>query len=103
MAKLQINPTGTEETIEFYLDPVKHPVAYRNKKEELMNSGMPPDEIDRYIMNTPFVMEVYYSKDQGLFFVESETIGIIKMYNPYDGSEIHNPESGWEDWEITIV
>jgi hypothetical protein len=54
-------------------------------------------------MNTPFVMEVYYSKDQGLFFVESETIGIIKMYNPYDGSEIHNPESGWEDWEITIV
>jgi hypothetical protein len=102
MAKLQINPQGTEETIEFYLDQVKHPVAYGNKKVELMNSGMPLDEIDRYIRNTPFVMEVYYSKDQGLFLVESEPIGIIKMYNPYDGIEIFNPESGWDDEEITL-
>ena len=101
MAKLQINPAGTEEVIEVYIDPIKHPVAYSNKLEELIGSGMTREEAERFILTTPFEMELYYSKDQGLFLVESEPLEYIKVYNPYDGNVIPHPEK-WDDWEITL-
>jgi hypothetical protein len=92
MAKLQINPQGTEEIFELYLDPVKHPVAYNNKVEELVGSGMSREEADSFIQTTPFVLEAYYSTGQGLFLVESEAIEFNDIHNPYDGTTVYNPE-----------
>lgn len=93
MAKLQINPQGTEEVFEIYLDPVKHPVAYNNKVEELIDSGMSREEADRFVQTMPFVLEVYYSQGQGLFLVESEAIEYNDIHNPYDGEVLFNPEN----------
>lgn len=92
MAKLQINPQGTEEVFEIYLDPVKHPVAYGNKLDELVASGMSRDEAHSFILTTPFVLEVYYSEGHGMFLVESEAIEFNDMCNPYTGNVIYNPE-----------
>jgi len=92
MLKLQINPTGLEEVIEIFIDPVKHPIAYKNKFDELIESGMTREEAEELIRTTPFEMEFYYSKNQGLFLVESEPLEYITIYNPYDGEAIPNPE-----------
>ena len=93
MAKLQINPQGTEEVFELYLDPVKHPVAYGNKVEELMSAGMTREEAERCIQATPFVLEAYYSSGQGLFLVESEAVEFNDIHNPCDGKTVYNPEN----------
>lgn len=93
MTKLQINPQGTEEVVELYLDPLKHPVAYNSKVEELIASGMTREQADTFVQNTPFVMEVYYAPDQGLFLVESEPIAFNDIHNPYDGEVVYNPEN----------
>lgn len=90
MSKLKINPQGTEEVIEIYLDSVKHPVAYNAKIDELIESGMTREEAEGFISTTPFVMELYYAPNQGLFLVESEAIESTEIYNPYCGEEIPN-------------
>lgn len=92
MSPLKINPAGTEEVIQVYLDPVKHPIAYAAKKQELINCGMSEKEAKDYILRNPFEMELYYSIDQGLFLIESEPLELITVYNPYDGQEMINPE-----------
>lgn len=93
MAKLQINPQGAEEIFELYLDPVKHPVAFDNKVQELMDAGMSRVEAEQFIRTTPFVLEAYYSPKQGLFLVESEAIEFNDIHNPYDGTTVYNPEN----------
>lgn len=79
------------DIIEVYLCPNKHPVAYHRKRDELMKSnGMSEDEADKFILTTPFVLEIFYAIDQGLFAVESEPLLNIAIYNPYSGEEIPN-------------
>lgn len=81
----------TGDTIEIYLCPNKHPVAYQRKKYELINSsGMSKKEAERYLLQTPFVLELFYTIDQGLFAIESEPLDSIEVYNPYTGEEIPN-------------
>lgn len=91
--KIQINPQGTEEVVEIYLHPLKHPVAFRNKVDELVSAGMTLEQAEHYLNTTPFVMEVYYAPNQGLFLVESEAIEFNDICNPYDGKTIPNPEN----------
>ena len=55
MSPLKINPAGTEEVIQVYLDPVKHPIAYAAKKKELINCGMSEKEAEDYILRNPFI------------------------------------------------
>jgi hypothetical protein len=81
----------TGDTIEIYLCPNKHPIAYQRKKSELINScGMTEEEAERDILRTPFVLELFYAIDQGLFAIESEPLDSIEVYNPYTGEEIPN-------------
>lgn len=93
MSNLKISPVGCQEVIEIYLDPVKHPVAYNTKVEELIGSGMTREEAEGFVQTTPFEMELYYSKNQGLFMVESEVIESADIYNPYDGKVVYNPDN----------
>lgn len=92
MSPIKVNPAGTEEVIQIYLDPVKHPIAYAAKKQELIKCGMSAKEADKFILRTPLEMELYYSIDQGLFLIESEPLEFITPYNPYDGEPMISPE-----------
>lgn len=54
----------TGDTIEIYLCPDKHPIAYQRKKYELINScGMTGEEAEKFILQTPFVLEIFYAID----------------------------------------
>ena len=92
MCKLKVNPAGKEETIDFYLDENKHPIAFKAKLDELICSGLSEDEAREFINGTPFCLEVYYSPYNGLFMVESEPLDCITPYDPYTGEEMENPE-----------
>lgn len=87
--QIKANGHHEEETVEVRLDPVSHPKAYETKKKELVDSGMTEQEAEK-ALQVPFVMELYYSKDQGLFAVESEALECCGVRNPYDGILIDN-------------
>lgn len=93
MSKLQINPPELIETVDIFLDPNKHPVAFNTKLKELTENGMSESEAFMFLKQVPFQMEVYYSKDQGLFLVESESLDSNDIFNPYDGRIVPNPEN----------
>ena len=78
---------GDVEVIDVYLDEDKHPRAFKTKLHELIESGLDEDAARKFIRDTPFVMEVYYDLNRGLFMVESEAVESIEIYNPYTGVE----------------
>lgn len=51
---------------------------------------MSDEEADNFLLGIPFILEIFYSPDQGLFAVEAEPLGEIEIYNPYDGCKIPN-------------
>ena len=69
-------PAGEEETIEVMLTEERFPKAFNNKLRELMDQKAfdSEDEARAWIRSTPFVLELYYEKDSGLFAVESEAL-----------------------------
>ena len=71
-----IAPAGEEETIEVMLTEERFPKAFNNKLRELMDQKAfdSEDEARAWIRSTPFVLELYYEKDSGLFAVESEAL-----------------------------
>lgn len=87
--QIKANVPYEEETVEIRLDPVLHHKAYETKKKELVDAGMTEQDAEE-ALRVPFVMELYYSKDNGLFAVESEVIDYCDIRNPYDGVLIDN-------------
>lgn len=85
---MKINSPDLVETIDFYLDPIKHPVAYNAKLKELIECGMTETEAMSHLQNNPVLLELYYSSNQGLFMIESEFIEVDEPYNPYDGKKM---------------
>ena len=85
---MKINDPATIEYIEFYLDPVKHPKAYNAKFKELSESGLTEDEIKVQLDKTSFIMEVYYSGNNGLFMLESEFLDSNEPFDPYTGVKL---------------
>jgi hypothetical protein len=85
---MKINSPDLVETIDFYLDPIKHPLAYNAKLKELIECGMTEKEAMRHLQNNPVLLELYYSSNQGLFMIESEFIEVDEPYNPYDGKKM---------------
>lgn len=88
--RLAVNPTYEEETIEVTLDPNKHPKAFAAKVAELIEYGTTKEDAEKFVLSAPFCMELYYSKDQGLFAVESEALEHCDIRNPYDGIIMDN-------------
>ena len=76
------------ELVDIYLDQYKHPKAFGIKVRELIDSGMTEQEARSHLMTNSIQMELYYSKDQGLFMVETDAVESITIYNPYDGKEM---------------
>lgn len=80
----------TGDVINVWLNATDHPEVYQRRKKELIDSGMSEEDAIKYIADAPIQLELFYSKDQGLFAVESEALESIEIYNPYDGTEIPN-------------
>lgn len=79
------------DCIEVWLTKESTPIAYERKKYELVHkSGMTEEEAEIFIAQVPFVLEIFYSIDQGLFAVESEALESCVIFNPYTGTEITN-------------
>ena len=92
MEPLQIQ-SETGDTIEIYLSPDKYPAAYARKKQELTEkSGMTESEAENFLLTTPFILEIFYDIDRGLFGLESEFIECNNVFNPHTGNLIPNEE-----------
>ena len=90
MSKLKVNPAGSEEVFNFYLDEANHPIAFKAKLDELIASGLTEQEARREMRDNPTQMEVYYSPDCGLFMVEAMALESITPFDPYTGEEMEN-------------
>ena len=89
MEKYIIAPSEPE-IIEVYLTPEKTPVAYERKIKELVDSGAfnSREEAEAWIKDTPFVLELIYDIDSGLFAVDSEAIEANACSSPYSGLDV---------------
>lgn len=92
MKPIQINEAGSEEIITLFLKESKHPIVYKAKLDELIDSGLSDEEARDFISTTPFVMEMYYSPSNGLYLVESEAVDVVSIWNPYDGVQMLDVE-----------
>lgn len=81
------------ESIQVKLDEFKHPIAFRNKVAELIESGMTEAEAKTFVRTTPFELELYYQKDSGLFGVEAEAVESGgPIFSPYSGEEMEDAD-----------
>lgn len=78
------------ETIEVRLNRKDHPRAFQKAVESLMESGLSKEEATKSVATTPFVLEVAYSTNRGLFAVESEALDFLReeMFDPYTGENV---------------
>lgn len=80
------------DTIEIFINEKDHPQVYQTKLNELIDSGFSEEQAKKFIFETPFVMEVYYSPYQGLFAVESDAVECSDIFNPYSGELLEENE-----------
>ena len=77
-------PINEVETIEVRLDRNKTPISFKNKVDELMEQGAfdTREEAEKWVEETPIILEMLYEKHSGLFAVESEAIdsGLVSPY-----------------------
>lgn len=87
------NPDGSEEIIEVRLSKEKTPIAYKNKLDELLESGAfdTRAEAEKWLSENTIVLELYYEKHHGLFAVESDAIPSGGIHSPYSDKEIVLP------------
>lgn len=76
------------ETIQIYLEPEKHPIAFAAKVAELVENGMDEEEARIDVMRHPIEVEMYYEKYNGLFLVESEAVECVPIYSPYTKEQL---------------
>lgn len=82
-------PIHETETIEIRLDKNKTPISFKHKVDELMEQGAfdTREEAEKWVEETPIVLEMMYEKHSGLFAVESESIE-SGVFSPYTREEI---------------
>lgn len=88
--KLRKHNAEELETIDVQLSKSKTPIAFARKVKELFDQGNYEtiEQAERFVLNTTFEMELYYSIDQGLFMVESEAVESTDIFNPYSGEQL---------------
>jgi len=77
------NNSDQYESIMVKIDEFKHPIVFKTKVEELVESGMSEKEAKNFVRTTPFELELYYDKNAGLFGVDPEAVESGTVYNPY--------------------
>lgn len=81
---MKINLPDEIEVVKIQLDPIEHPIAYKNRVESLLLSGMTKIEAEKFALK-PIIAEMYYDQNAGLFLVESEAFETGNICNPYSG------------------
>lgn len=86
-------PINETETIEVRLDRNKTPISFKHKVDELMEQGAfdTREDAEKWVEETPIVLEMIYEKHSGLFAVESESIE-SGVFSPYSREEIEVEE-----------
>lgn len=85
---IQAGDSYNYESVSVSTDPVKTPVAWKNRVNDLIKSGCTQEEAES-MAREPIDMEMFYEEGAGLFLVESgatECVGVCK--SPYTGAEI---------------
>ena len=82
-------PIDQTEIIEVILNRHKNPISFKNKVDELMEQKAfdTREEAEKWVEETPIILELMYEKDSGLFAVESEAID-SGVYSPYSKEDI---------------
>ena len=98
MAKKVLNSVENYESLcVLKLDELfkrKFPIAYQNKKDELMEEcGYSEDEAENVMKDMEVEIELYYEKGTGFFAVESEAVEAGTIYSPYTKDEYSEPET----------
>jgi len=86
------NNSDNYESIKFFLNKDKHPIAFAAKLKELVECGMSKEDAESAIPEMEFEMEIYYSDGLGLFMVESEAVESCTIIDPYTGNELEDFE-----------
>lgn len=82
MATLKINNSDNYEYINITIDEVKHPIAFKNRVDSLIQSGM--SEADAIAeAREPIEMELYYDVDTSLIMADSGAVDSGIIFNPY--------------------
>ena len=79
------------ESIFVELSPEETPVAYNNRVECLMRSGL-SEEIAKRTALDPIELEVFYEVGKGLFAVEGENVKYGSVASPYSGEYVFAPD-----------
>ena len=83
---VKLNSAENYEPIEIIIRKDKHPIAYNNKVEELINEGYGTrEEIEKEYPCFFMECEIYYEQGNGLFIVESGAVESGTIYSPYSG------------------
>ena len=87
---IKMNNAADYESIMIRLDREHTPIAFQNKLNELMNCGAfdNKEEAEKWILETPIEMELYYEEGYGMFLVEAEAIEAGGVRSPYSQKEI---------------
>ena len=76
------------ETVEVITTPQINPGMFRRRVQNLMLSGLPLQEAEKFVASTPLKLELFYDIDRGGFAIDAEAVGNMPLYNPYTGKEI---------------
>ena len=82
-------PISQTEVIEVILNRHKNPISFKNKVDELMEQKAfdTREEAEKWVEETPIILELMYEKHSGLFAVESDSID-SGVYSPYSKEDI---------------
>ena len=81
---MKINNSDQYESIEIALDPIKFPIAYAAKVNELIDCGFSKEEAEKEALR-PIEMELYYENGLGLMLVDTGAVESGTIYSPYTG------------------
>ena len=81
---MKLNNSDQMESYVIRLDEDTNPIAFKNRVESLISSGLTESEAKK-VASEPIHVEMYYDKNAGLFLVESDGVEAGTIYNPYSG------------------
>lgn len=93
------NSAENYESVNVFLTPDKTPIAYQNKVQCLMSSGMTEAE-SRKLALEPIELELYYEVGRGLFAVESEAVESCEICSPYSGEPLEEETESSDETSI---
>lgn len=88
---MRLHNSDEYESIKIWIDPIQHPIAFKNRIKSFEYSGMTEEEVIK-MASQPIEMELYYDSDTGLFMVEPEAVESGTIYHPYTGTIMDDAE-----------